>query len=169
MIYSKHVPLLAFAVTNDFVNAEQEYDDIIYGHDNENPRVTTPLHFRYWPEIRSRVTIWKAKAQSTTNTQEYRLRAVSCFSLQSYCTRKQSTRAAKSGAAGNEGVSVIVTSWFAVALDEIRTRRILREKADCKQSTRNTPRISQFIIDSVHFVNQNSRWILPYICLMGGG
>ena len=169
MIYSKHVPLLAFAVTNDFVNAEQEYDDIIYGHDNENPRVTTPLHFRYWPEIRSRVTIWKSKAQSTTNTQEYRLRAVSCFSLQSYCTRKQSTRAAKSGAAGNEGVSVIVTSWFAVALDEIRTRRILREKADCKQSTRNTPRISQFIIDSVHFVNQNSRWILPYICLMGGG
>ena len=27
------------------------------------------------------------------------------------------------------------TSWFAIALDEIRTRRILREKADCKQST----------------------------------
>ena len=147
---------------------EQVYDDIIYGHDNENPRVTTPLHFRYWPEIRSRVTIWKAKAQSTTNTQEYRLRAVSCFSLQSHCTRNLSTRAVKSGAAGNEGVSVIVT-WFAIALDEIRTRRILREKADCKQSTRNTPRISQFIIDSVHFMNQNSRWILPYICLMRGG
>ena len=168
MIYNKHVPLLAFAVTNDFVNAEQEYDDIIYGHDNENPRGTTPLHFRYWPEIRSRVTIWKAKAQSTTNTQEYRLRAVSCFSLQSHCTRNLSTRAVKSGAEGNEGVSVIVT-WFAIALDEIRTRRILREKADCKQSTRNTPRISQFIIDSVHFMNQNSRWILPYICLMRGG
>ena len=33
-------------------------------------------------------------------------------------------------------VSVIITSWFAIALDEIRTltRRILREKADCKQS-----------------------------------
>ena len=29
---------------------------------------------------------------------------------------------------------VIITSWFAIALDEIRTRRILREKADCKQS-----------------------------------
>ena len=24
--------------------------------------------------------------------------------------------------------------WFAIALDEIRTRRILREKAECKQS-----------------------------------
>ena len=31
---------------------------------------------------------------------------------------------------------VIITSWFAIALDEIRTRRILREKADCKQSNR---------------------------------
>ena len=31
-------------------------------------------------------------------------------------------------------VSAIITSWFAIALDEIRTRRILREKADCKQS-----------------------------------
>ena len=28
----------------------------------------------------------------------------------------------------------IITSWFAIALDEIRTRRILREKEDCKQS-----------------------------------
>ena len=27
-----------------------------------------------------------------------------------------------------------ITSWFAIALDEIRTIRILREKADCKQS-----------------------------------
>ena len=77
-----------------------------------------------------------------------RLRAVSYFSLQSYCTRNLSTRAAR-----NEGVSprrknkrpsflawsqsliVIITSWFAIALDEIRTRRILGEKADCKQST----------------------------------
>ena len=32
------------------------------------------------------------------------------------------------------------TSWFAVALDEIRTRRILREKADCKQSISPVPR-----------------------------
>ena len=27
--------------------------------------------------------------------------------------------------------SQLITSWFAIALDEIRTRRILREKADC--------------------------------------
>ena len=42
--------------------------------------------------------------------------------IQSYCKNnvKQST--------------VIITSWFAIALDEIRTRQILREKADCKQS-----------------------------------
>ena len=71
---------------------------------------------------------------------KYRLRAVSYFSLQSYCTRNLSTRAAR-----NEGISlvwsqsliVIITSWFAIALDEIRTGRILREKADCKQSTEN--------------------------------
>ena len=67
-----------------------------------------------------------------------RLRAVSYFSLQSYCTRNLTTRAAKPRAARNEGVSqsviVIITSWFAVALDEIRSRRILREKADCKES-----------------------------------
>ena len=35
---------------------------------------------------------------------------------------------------------VIITSWFGIALDEIRTRRILREKADCKQSRDNFPR-----------------------------
>ena len=65
-----------------------------------------------------------------------RQRAVSYFSLQSYCTRNLSTRAAKPRAARNERVSlvwsqsliVIITSWFAIALDEIRTRRILREK-----------------------------------------
>ena len=67
-----------------------------------------------------------------------RLRAVSYYSLQSYCTRNPSTRAAI-----NEGVSsrrkvpipyCYITSWFAIALAEIRTRRIKREKADCKQS-----------------------------------
>ena len=47
--------------------------------------------------------------------------AVSHFSLQSYCTRNLSTRAAKPRE---------TTSWFAIALDEIRTRRILREKVD---------------------------------------
>ena len=35
----------------------------------------------------------------------------------------------------------IITSWFAIALDEIRTRRILREKADCKQSNSYPTRI----------------------------
>ena len=57
-----------------------------------------------------------------------RLRAVSYFSLQSYCTRNLSTQAAKPRAARNESVSprrnlvsVRITSWFAIALDEIRT------------------------------------------------
>ena len=35
-------------------------------------------------------------------------------------------------------VSVIITSWSGISLDEIRTKRILREKADCKQSIRLT-------------------------------
>ena len=34
----------------------------------------------------------------------------------------------------SQSLIVIITSWFAVALDEIRSRRILREKADCKES-----------------------------------
>ena len=46
-------------------------------------------------------------------------------SLQSYCTRNPSTRA----------LYCNITSWFPIALDEIRTRRILREKADCEQSS----------------------------------
>ena len=54
------------------------------------------------------------------NGRSGKLQAVSCFSLQSYCTRNRSMR---------------ITWWFAIALDEIRTRRILREKADCKQSS----------------------------------
>ena len=29
---------------------------------------------------------------------------------------------------------IVITSWFAIALDEIRTRRILGEKEDSKQS-----------------------------------
>ena len=36
----------------------------------------------------------------------------------------------------SQSLIVITTSWFAIALDEIRTRRILREKVDCKQSRR---------------------------------
>ena len=31
----------------------------------------------------------------------------------------------------------IKTSWFSIGLAEIRTRRILREKADCKQSSQS--------------------------------
>ena len=34
------------------------------------------------------------------------------------------------------GEAACRVSWFAIALDEIRTGRILREKADCKQSTK---------------------------------
>ena len=57
-----------------------------------------------------------------------RLRAVSYFSLQSYCIRNLRKQAAKPRAARNEGVSlrrnlvsVRITLWFAIALDEIRT------------------------------------------------
>ena len=86
---------------------------------------------------------------SSIDNTNNRLRAVSYFSLQSYCTRNLSTRAAKAASREKRGYKpekkkyvwsqspiVIITSWFAIALDEIRTRRILREKADCKQSTR---------------------------------
>ena len=34
----------------------------------------------------------------------------------------------------SQSLIVIITTSFAIALDEIRTRRILRENADCKQS-----------------------------------
>ena len=59
-----------------------------------------------------------------------RLRAVSYFSLQSYCTRNPSTRAAKPQE--TRALAFIpycnITSWFAIALIETRTKRILREK-----------------------------------------
>ena len=83
-----------------------------------------------------------------------RLRAVSYFSLQSYCTRNLRTRAAKKRGPPERNdkrpsflvwsqslTTVIITSWFAIALDEIRTRRILREKVDCKQSNSYPTRI----------------------------
>ena len=38
----------------------------------------------------------------------------------------------------SQSLIVITTSWFAIALDEIRTRRILREKADCKRSMKKS-------------------------------
>ena len=37
----------------------------------------------------------------------------------------------------SQSLFVIIESWFAIALNDIRTRRILREKADCKQSMSN--------------------------------
>ena len=37
-----------------------------------------------------------------------------------------------------ESQSLTVTSWFAIALTEIRTGRILREKVDCEQSSDET-------------------------------
>ena len=43
----------------------------------------------------------------------------------------------------SQSLIVITTSWFAIALDEIRIRRILREKADCKQSIRVTAGVSE--------------------------
>ena len=71
-----------------------------------------------------------------------RLRTVSYFALQSYCTWNPSKRAANPRAAINEGVSPRrkiknerpsflvwshITSWFAITLAEIRTRRILEK------------------------------------------
>ena len=64
-----------------------------------------------------------------------RLQAASYFSLQSYCTRNLSTRAAKPWAVK----TVKITSWFAIGLDMIKTRLILREKADCKKSNKKRP------------------------------
>ena len=75
----------------------------------------------------------------------HRLRAVPYFSLQSYlycvcmyCARNPSTRGAKARDTINEGVWFPIPycniTWFTIALAEIRTRRILREKAGCKKS-----------------------------------
>ena len=52
-----------------------------------------------------------------------------------------------------------VTSWFAIALAEIRTKWILREKADCKQSIDNavtlrsgTPAVGNFSFSLLFFL-----------------
>ena len=37
-------------------------------------------------------------------------------------------------AVSSQYLILIIPSWFAIALDEIRTRRILSKKGDCKQS-----------------------------------
>ena len=88
-----------------------------------------------------------------------RWRTVPYFALQSYCMWNPSTRAAKPPAAINEGVGPRrkikrppflvwshITSWFAIALAEIRTRRIL-EKGRTESSLgaggrRNSPLFS---------------------------
>ena len=46
----------------------------------------------------------------------------------------------------SQSLIVIITSWFAIALDEIRTRRILREKADCKQSNLKPKQVKKHIL-----------------------
>ena len=53
-------------------------------------------------------------------------RILSSFS--SFSSESSTTMAKKTVTLG------IITSWFSIGLAEIRTRRILREKADCKQS-----------------------------------
>ena len=78
-----------------------------------------------------------------TTVKNPRLRAVSYFPLQSYCTRNPSTRAAKPRAAINEGVSLVaiqycnITSWFEIVLAEIRTRRIFKGPASSLVKPRN--------------------------------
>ena len=37
----------------------------------------------------------------------------------------------------SQSLIVVIKSWLEIALDDIRTIRILREKADCKQSSAN--------------------------------
>ena len=74
--------------------------------------------------------------------------AVSYFFFCEVTARETSTRAAKPLAAMKRGRK----SCFAIALHGIRTRRILREKADCEQSKK----ICHFCLacneaNSVHF------------------
>ena len=80
--------------------------------------------------------------------------AVSYFSLQSYYTRDPSARAVR----GFVQITYCnLTSWFAIAVAEIRTRRILREKADCKQSTFRLP---WYILASRGFVVRKGYYLL---------
>ena len=37
----------------------------------------------------------------------------------------------------NSHIRYYITSWLSIGLAEIRTRRILREKAECKQSRKS--------------------------------
>ena len=72
----------------------------------------------------------------TKSTFFTRLRAVSCFSLQSSCTRNLSTRAAKSGTARNEGVSLCnnkVLVWNRAGWDKNWARALVA----CVENARN--------------------------------
>ena len=53
---------------------------------------------------------------------------------------------------------LLITLWFAISLDEIRTRRILREKAVCKQSILDR---TNFQNVSLHYNDKN--FIAPII------
>ena len=88
--------------------------------------------------------------------------AVSYFSLQSYCTRNPSTRAARPLVARNEGVSPrrknkreFFSEGEGTSVHRlcflVSSGRILREKADCKQSS-----LRQKMIKSIPCFRQKS-------------
>ena len=70
--------------------------------------------------------------------------------------------------------------WFAIALDEIRTRWILREKADCKQSRKGEKKYTPHPVKSKeswfrgrdtktpHFQSSVSTKLSEYCCLIKG-
>ena len=75
--------------------------------------------------------------------------------------REPARRKNKSFLVWSQSLIEIITWWFAIALDEIRTRRILREKADCKQST--TPpngELARWL--------SSGRWLISVLCVLSG-
>ena len=100
--------------------------------------------------------------------------AVSYFSLQSYCTRNLSTRAARPLVARNEGVSprrkkrdiFCVCQGVGTSVHRlsflVSSGRILREKAECKQSSlrqkliKSIPWLRQKMIKSIPCLRQKS-------------
>ena len=64
----------------------------------------------------------------------------------------------------SQSLIVIITLWFAIALDEIRTRRILREKVDCKQSRTICVAVACVVAcvqsRTVNYKNKNKKHIL---------
>ena len=53
-------------------------------------------------------------------------------------------------------------SWFAIALAEIRTRRILREKEDCEQSRKKVTLYYSFILLKIFQTNKILKSNIPY-------